>query len=175
MSLDPQINADIPALIGASAAVTLTGAPFNGPVGAVRVGYIDGNYVINPSTDQLLESALNLVVAGTSTSVLMVESEARQLSEEVMLGAVMFGHEQFQVAIDNIKALAEEVGVVAWNWQSEEKDQALVDEVVSRSTDLLREAYAITDKLNLNYRIIEFRNDVVAAITEAASLKCSSS
>jgi polyribonucleotide nucleotidyltransferase len=173
MSLDPQINADIPALIGASAAVALTGAPFNGPVGAARVGYVDGNYVLNPSADQLADSALDLVVAGTSTSVLMVESEARQLSEEVMLGAVMFGHEQFQVAIDNIKALAEEVGVVAWDWQLEEKDQALADEVASRSTDLLREAYAITDKLSRKDRISEIRNEVVAAMTEAEDPKWS--
>jgi len=175
MSLDPQINADIPALIGASAAVALTGAPFNGPVGAARVGYIDGNYVINPSTDQLADSALNLVVAGTGTSVLMVESEAKQLSEEVMLGAVMFGHEQFQVAIDSIKALAEEVGVVAWDWQPEEKDQALTDEVASRSTDLLREAYAITDKLNRKDRIREIRNEVATAMTEAEDSKWSAS
>ena len=175
MSLDPQINADIPALIGASAAVALTGAPFNGPVGAARVGYIDGNYVINPSTDQLADSALNLVVAGTGTSVLMVESEAKQLSEEVMLGAVMFGHEQFQIAIDSIKALAEEVGVVAWDWQPEEKDQALADEVASRSTDLLREAYAITDKLNRKDRISEIRNEVATAMTEAEDSKWSAS
>jgi polyribonucleotide nucleotidyltransferase len=175
MSLDPQINADIPALIGASAAVVLTGAPFNGPVGAARVGYIDGNYVLNPSVDQLVDSALNLVVAGTSTSVLMVESEARQLSEEVMLGAVMFGHEQFQVAIDNIKALAEEVGVVAWDWQPEEKDQGLTDEVASRSTDLLREAYAITDKLNRKDRISEINNEVIAAMTETEDAKWSAS
>ena len=173
MSLDPQINADIPALIGASAAVALTGAPFNGPVGAVRVGYIDGNYVVNPSSDQLLDSALNLVVAGTSSSVLMVESEARQLSEEVMLEAVMFGHEQFQVAIENITALAEEVGVVAWDWQPEEKDQALADEVASRSTDLLREAYAITDKLNRKDRISEIRNEVVEVMTEGEEPKWS--
>ncbi|MFB3101499.1 MAG: polyribonucleotide nucleotidyltransferase [Gammaproteobacteria bacterium] len=175
MSLDPQINADIPALIGASAAVALTGAPFNGPVGAARVGYINGNYVINPSTDQLADSALNLVVAGTGTSVLMVESEAKQLSEEVMLGAVMFGHEQFQVAIDGIKALAEEVGVVAWDLQPEEKDQALADEVASRSTDLLREAYAITDKLNRKDRISEIRNEVATAMTEAEDSKWSTS
>jgi len=175
MSLDPQINADIPALIGASAAVALTGAPFNGPVGAARVGYINGNYVINPSTDQLADSALNLVVAGTGTSVLMVESEAKQLSEEVMLGAVMFGHEQFQIAIDSIKALAEEVGVVAWDWQPEEKDQALADEVASRSTDLLREAYAITDKLNRKDRISEIRNEVATAMTEAEDSKWSAS
>ena len=173
MSLDPQINADIPALIGASAAVALTGAPFNGPVGAVRVGYIDGNYVVNPSSDQLLDSALNLVVAGTSSSVLMVESEARQLSEEVMLGAVMFGHEQFQVAIENITALAEEVGVIAWDWQPEEKDQALADEVANRSTDLLREAYAITDKLNRKDRISEIRNEVVEVMTEGEEPKWS--
>lgn len=175
MSLDPQINADIPALIGASAAVALTGAPFNGPVGAARVGYIDGNYVLNPSSDQLLDSALNLVVAGTHTSVLMVESEARQLSEEVMLGAVMFGHEQFKVAIENIIALAEEVGVVAWDWQPEVKDQALADEVASRSTDLLREAYAITDKLNRKDRISEIRNEVVEVMTEGEDPKWSAS
>jgi len=175
MSLDPQINADIPALIGASAAVALTGAPFNGPVGAARVGYVDGNYVINPSIDQLADSALDLIVAGTSTSVLMVESEAKQLSEEVMLGAVMFGHEQFQVAIDGIKALAEEVGVVAWDLQPEEKDQALADEVASRSTDLLREAYAITDKLNRKDRISEIRNEVATAMTEAEDSKWSAS
>ncbi len=173
MSLDPEINADIPALIGASAAVVLTGAPFNGPVGAARVGYIDGNYVINPSTEQLVDSALNLVVAGTSTSVLMVESEARQLSEEVMLGAVMFGHEQFQVAIDSIKALAEEVGVVAWDFQPEEKDQALADEVANRSTDLLREAYAITDKLNRKDRINEIRHEVIEAMSEGEDSKWS--
>lgn len=175
MSLDPQINADIPALIGASAAVALSGAPFNGPIGAARVGYIDGNYVVNPSTDQLLDSALNLVVAGTSTSVLMVESEARQLSEEVMLGAVMFGHEQFKVAIENITALAEEVGVVAWDWQPEVKDQALADEVASRSADLLREAYAITDKLNRKDRISEIRNEVVEVMTEGEDPKWSAS
>ena len=175
MSLDPQINADIPALIGASAAVALTGAPFNGPVGAARVGYIDGNYIVNPSSDQLIDSALNLVVAGTSTSVLMVESEARQLSEEVMLGAVMFGHEQFKVAIENITALAEEVGVVAWDWQPEVKDQALADEVASRSADLLREAYAITDKLNRKDRISEIRNEVVEVMTEGEDPKWSAS
>jgi polyribonucleotide nucleotidyltransferase len=175
MSLDPQIDADIPALIGASAAVTLTGAPFNGPVGAARVGYIDGDYVINPSSEQLAESSLNLVVAGTSTSVLMVESEAKQLSEEVMLGAVMFGHEQFQVAIDNIKALAEEAGVVAWDWQPEVKDQALADEVSRRSTDLLREAYAITDKLDRKDRINEITHEVVEAMTEAEESKWSAS
>ena len=173
MSLDPEINADIPALIGASAAVVLTGAPFNGPVGAARVGYIDGNYVINPSSEQLVDSALDLVVAGTSTSVLMVESEARQLSEEVMLGAVMFGHEQFQVAIDSIKALAEEVGVIAWDFQPELKDQALADEVSNRSTDLLREAYAITDKLNRKDRINEIRHEVIEAMSEGEDSKWS--
>ena len=173
MSLDPEINADIPALIGASAAVVLTGAPFNGPVGAARVGYIDGNYVINPSSEQLVDSALDLVVAGTSTSVLMVESEARQLSEEVMLGAVMFGHEQFQVAIDSIKALAEEVGVVAWDFQPELKDQALADEVSNRSTDLLREAYAITDKVNRKDRINEIRLEVIEAMSEGEDSKWS--
>lgn len=175
MSLDPQINADIPALLGASVAVALTGAPFNGPVGAARVGYINNNYVINPSAEQMSESMLDMVVAGTSSSVLMVESEAKQLSEEVMLGAVMFGHEQFQNTIDSIKSLVEEVGVVAWDWQLEEKDQTLADEVASRSTDLLREAYGITDKLNRKDRINEINDEVIVAMTEKKNTEWSAS
>ncbi len=175
LSLDPQIDADIPALIGASAAVSLTGTPFNGPVGAARVAYIDGNYVINPSSEQLAESSLNLVVAGTSASVLMVESEAKQLPEEVMLDAVMFGHEQFQVVIDSIRELEEDVGVVAWDWQAEVKDQALSDEVASHAADLLREAYAITDKLDRKERINEITLEVIEAMTGAEDAKWSAS
>jgi polyribonucleotide nucleotidyltransferase len=167
MSLDPDINPDIAALIGASASVALSGAPFNGPVGAARVGYIDGSYVLNPTFSQLKESALDLVVAGTSTSVLMVESEAKQLSEEVMLGAVMFGHEQFQVVVDNIKALVSDAGVQAWDWQAPEKDEALANEVEQRTADLLREAYAIQDKLSRKERISDIRKEVAEAMTEA--------
>lgn len=165
LSLDTQINVDILALIGASAAVTLAGVPFNGPVGAARVGYINEQYVLNPSPQQLEESDLNLVVAGTDTSVLMVESEAKQLSEEIMLGAVMFGHEQFQIVIENIKSLAEESNVVAWDWQLADKDQGLVDMVARHATDLLRDAYEITDKLARKDRVSE----ICAAVIEEAS------
>ena len=147
MSLDPDINPDIPAIIGASAAVSLTGAPFSGPVGAARVGYIDGEYVLNPSYSALESSQLELVVAGTDSSVLMVESEAKQLPEDIMLGAVMFGHEQFLVVIENIKALAEDANTKSWDWTPKIKDEALINEVQSRAGDLVREAYSIQDKL----------------------------
>ena len=167
MSLDTEIDPDIPALIGASASVALSGVPFNGPVGAARVGYIDGNYILNPSLTQLNDSELNLVVAGTSSSVLMVESEAKQLTEEVMLDAVMFGHEQFQVVINNVKALADEAGTQVWDWQVPEKNDVLSREVENRSADLLREAYAITDKLSRKERIKEIRNEVVQEMIEA--------
>ena len=108
LSMDPDIDADIPALLGASAALSLSGIPFNGPIGAARVGYIDGKYVLNPTAKALAGSQLHLVVAGTEHAVLMVESEAKGLSEEVMLGAVVFGHEQMQIAIRAIKELAAE-------------------------------------------------------------------
>jgi len=109
ISYDPQINPDIPAMIGASAAMSISGLPFNGPIGAARVGYIDGNYVLNPTTDQMAESKLDLVVSGTESAVLMVESEAKELSEEIMLGSVVFGHEQQQAVINAIRELAAEV------------------------------------------------------------------
>lgn len=167
MSLDPEIDPDIPAIIGASAAISLSGAPFSGPVGAARVGYMNGEYVLNPSFTDLETSELDLVVAGTNTSVLMVESEAKQLSEDVMLGAVMFGHEQFQVVIDNIKALAEEANTKTWDWVAEEKDDALENEVQSRASDLVREAYSIQDKLERKERLSEIKKDVVESMTEA--------
>ena len=110
LSINPEIDPDIPAMIGASAAVTLSGIPFNGPIGAARVGYVNGQYVLNPTKSELESSKLNLVVAGTEQAVLMVESEANELSEEVMLGAVMFGHEQMQAAIQAINELADEAG-----------------------------------------------------------------
>ncbi|NKB36744.1 MAG: polyribonucleotide nucleotidyltransferase [Gammaproteobacteria bacterium] len=166
MSLDPNVDPDILALIGASASVSITGMPFSGPIGAARVGYRDGNYIINPSFDELDNSELNLVVAGTSTSVLMVESEAQELSEEVMLGAVMYGHEQMQVVIENIAEMAAEVGAKSWDWQAPEQDEDLTSEIDSRCSDLIREAYAITDKLSRRDRLDEIRSQVVEAMQE---------
>ncbi len=165
MSLDPDIDPDIPALIGASAAVAISGVPFKGPIGAARVGYRDGSYLINPTFTQLKSSDLDLVVAGTRSSVLMVESEARQLSEEIMLGAVMYGHEQYQVVIDHIVELAREAGR-RWDWQPSPRDPALEAEVEKRCVDLLREAYAIQDKLSRRERLNEIRQDTVLALTE---------
>src|SRR5262250_3071874 len=117
LSMDPEIDADVPSLIGASAALTLSGIPFNGPIAAARVGYKDGQYLLNPTAKQLAESQLHLVVAGTEHAVLMVESEAKGLSEEVMLGAVVFGHEQMQAAIRAIRELVSEAGKPRWGWQ----------------------------------------------------------
>ena len=116
LSIDPEIDSDIPSLLGASAALAISGIPFNGPIGAARVGYKEGKYLLNPGAKELSESALHLVVAGTEKAVLMVESEAKGLSEDVMLGSVVFGHEQMQVAIRAIKELAAEVGKPRWNW-----------------------------------------------------------
>ncbi len=166
VSLDPEIDPDVPAIIGASAALGLSGVPFSGPVGAARVGYKNGQYIVNPSFSELKDSELDLVVAGTSTSVLMVESEAKQLSEEVMLGAVMFGHEQFQVVIQNIQALVDEAGSERWDWTAPDKDEALETEVQSRAGDLIREAYSIRDKLERKERIGEIKSQVVEAMTE---------
>lgn len=167
LSLDPDVDPDIPAMLGASAAVAISGIPFNGPIAAARVGYKDGNYILNPTFTQTRESDLDLVVAGTRTSVLMVESEAKQLSEEVMLGAVMFGHAQFQVAIEAIDAMAREAGT-KWDWQPPAKDETLKTEIESRCADLLREAYSITDKLSRKERISEIHSEVVQALTESA-------
>ncbi|MCU0841659.1 MAG: polyribonucleotide nucleotidyltransferase, partial [Thiobacillaceae bacterium] len=116
MSSNPEIDSDIPAMLGASAALALSGVPFSGPIGAARVGYIDGQYVLNPTLSELKTSRLDLVVAGTEGAVLMVESEADELPEDVMLGAVVFGHEQMRAAIDAINALADEAGKDAWEW-----------------------------------------------------------
>jgi len=116
LSMNPEIDPDIPAMLGASAALSLSGLPFLGPIGGARVGYKDGQYILNPTRAQLQESALDLVVAGTKDAVLMVESSAEELSEEVMLGAVMFGHEQMQTAIEQIKSLATEAGQPRTPW-----------------------------------------------------------
>jgi len=148
LSLDPDVSPDIPALIGASAALVLSGAPFKGPIGGARVGYRDGEYLLNPSLTDLETSDLDLVVAGTEKAVLMVESEAKLLSEEVMLGAVVFGHEQQQVVIKAISELAQQVGVNPIPWTAPEKDQTLASAVADAAEAGLREAYKIHEKLS---------------------------
>ncbi|MDD9875410.1 MAG: polyribonucleotide nucleotidyltransferase, partial [Gammaproteobacteria bacterium] len=147
LSIDPQINPDIVALVGASAALEISGIPFNGPVGAARVGFIDGEYVLNPGVTQTaLASSLDLVVAGTETAVLMVESEAHALTEEQMLGAVMFGHEQSQAVIRAVKELGREAGKERWQWQAPERDHALAERVVAQAGGRIEQAYRISDK-----------------------------
>ncbi|MBU2806939.1 polyribonucleotide nucleotidyltransferase [Acidithiobacillus ferrooxidans F221] len=146
VSVDRDNDPDILALVGASAALAVSGIPFNGPIGAARVAYIDGQYVLNPSYAQLTTSQLDLVVAGTRQAVLMVESEAQQLSEEIMLEAVMFGHAQFQPVIETIEALAREAGKPRWEWVAPVADEALGAQVREKATPLLQEAYALAEK-----------------------------
>ncbi len=160
MALDPAIDPDIPAMIGASAALAISGIPFNGPVAGARVGYIDGSYVLNPSKTQLESSQLDLVVAGTESAVLMVESEASELPEEVMLGSVMFGHEQLQTAIKLINELKAEAGKEAWDWTAPEKDPSIHETVKAQALSAIEKAYTISDKLA--------RQDELAAIRDAA-------
>jgi polyribonucleotide nucleotidyltransferase len=159
VSCDPEIDGDIPALIGTSAALALSGMPFNGPIGAARVGYVNGDYVLNPSTTQLGESKLDLVVAGTENAVLMVESEANLLSEEVMLGAVTFGHEASKAVVQAVKELAAEAGVDAWEWAAPVADEALAEKVAAAATQGLTEAYAIADKMQ--------RRDAIGGVKKA--------
>ena len=146
MSLNPEVSADIPALIGASAALAISGIPFNGPIGAARVGYINGEYVLNPGKTELTQSAMDLVVAGTEAAVLMVESEALQLSEELMLGGVVFGHEQGNIAINAIHELVREAGKPAWDWVPPAKDESLIAKVGELAEGPLRAAYQIRNK-----------------------------
>jgi polyribonucleotide nucleotidyltransferase len=163
MSLNPDVDPDIPALIGASAALAISGMPFAGPIGAAKVGYIHGKYVLNPGVAALQESDLELVVAGTRDAVLMVESEAKGLSEEVMLGAVMYGHEQMQTAIDTINELASETGKPSWDWQAPEEDQELVSAVEAQAAAGFTAAYQISDKMERQAAV----SDVKAAAIEA--------
>jgi polyribonucleotide nucleotidyltransferase len=146
LSLNPEVAADIPALIGASAALAISGIPFNGPIGAARVGYIDGQYVLNPTKTQLAGSQMDLVVAGTQAAVLMVESEAKQLSEEVMLGGIVFGHEQGNIAIAAINELVRDAGKPAWDWQAPAKDEAFIAKVSAQAEGQIRAAYQIRSK-----------------------------
>jgi polyribonucleotide nucleotidyltransferase len=160
-SMDPEIDPDIPALLGASAALAISGMPFQGPIGAARVGHIDGKLVLNPSFSQLQESRLDLVVAGTENAVLMVESEADLLPEDTMLDAVIFGHEQMQIAIQAIKELAAEAGKPAWEWTAPEENTALIDAVSAHIGDGLSEAYQIAEKMARYTRVGELRDQVV--------------
>jgi polyribonucleotide nucleotidyltransferase len=146
LSINPEVDSDIPAMIGASAAVTLSGIPFEGPIGACRVGYLDGEYVLNPTKTELETSQLNLVVAGTEQAVLMVESEANQLPEDVMLGAVMYGHEQMQAAINAINELADEGGKDEWDWQPPQPDNALIERIRALAEAEINEAYRTKSK-----------------------------
>jgi polyribonucleotide nucleotidyltransferase len=159
MSSDKEVDGDILALIGTSAALALSGMPFNGPIGAARVGYTDGDYVLNPTATQLKDSALDLVVAGTENAVLMVESEANLLSEDVMLGAVTFGHEASKAVVQAVRELAAEAGVQPWEWSAPEADQSLAGKVSGLATSGLEQAYAIADKLE--------RRDAVAAVKKS--------
>ncbi len=165
MSLDAEIDPDIPALIGASAALVLSGVPFNGPIGAARVGYKDGQYLLNPSISALADSELDLVVAGTEKAVLMVESEARELSEEVMLGAVVFGHQQMQTVIRAIRELAAEAGIKTWSWTPSAGDDALNRAVKEAAGSSIAEAYNIREKQQRYTRLGEIRDAVVAKLS----------
>ncbi|GKX63274.1 polyribonucleotide nucleotidyltransferase [Pragia fontium] len=164
VSVNPQVSPDIVAMIGTSAALSLSGIPFNGPIGAARVGFINDQYVLNPTMDELKESRLDLVVAGTQSAVLMVESEAELLSEEQMLGAVMFGHEQQQIVINNINALVAEAGKPKWEWQSPEINQALYAQVEALAAGRLGDAYRITDKQERYAQIGVIKTDVIEAL-----------
>ena len=166
LSLNPEVDPDIPAMIAASAALAISGVPFNGPIGAARVGYVDGQYVLNPTQSQLKQSALDLVVAGTETAVLMVESEAKELPEDVMLGSVVFGHEQMQAAIRAINELVEVAGKPEWDWQPPPANEALIARLRELAYEPLSQAYSITSKQQRTVRVNEIRAEVVAALTE---------
>ena len=166
MSMNPEVDGDIPALIGASAALALSGAPFAGPIAAAKVGYKDGKYLLNPTRTELLDSKLELVVAGTRDAVLMVESEAQELSEDVMLGAVMFGHQQMQVAIDAINALVAEAGKPKWTWEAPAADPAMVDALKAAIGDRLTAAFAVRDKLERKDAISKLKKDVIASMAD---------
>ncbi len=160
VSLNPEVDPDVPAMLGTSAALAISGIPFDGPIGGARVGYKDGEYLLNPTKSALADSQLDLVVAGTSDAVLMVESEADCLSEDVMLGAVVFGHEQMQTAITAINELAADAGKPRWDWQSPEEDAGLAEQVAGQASAALTAAYQISDK--------QERQEAVGAAKSAA-------
>ena len=167
ISSNPEVDGDIPALIGTSAALALSGIPFNGPLGAARVGYIDGHYVLNPTATQLKNSKLDLVVAGTEKAVLMVESEAKLLSEEVMLGAVTFGYQAMQTVVQAVRELAQEAGIKQWTWQATATDDELLAKVKAASGQGLKQAYAIADKVQRHDAINAVKNATIDALCAA--------
>src|SRR5512145_1775281 len=165
VSLNPEVQADIAAMIATSAALSVSGIPFNGPIGAARVGYINGEYVLHPGQTQLKDSQMDLVVAGTEAAVLMVESEADQLSEEVMLGAVVFGHEQGNIAIAAINELVRDAGKPAWDWQAPAKDEPLIAKIDGLAEEKIRAAYQIRSKQARRQATDEAYAGVKAALT----------
>ncbi len=169
MSVNPEIDPDIAAMIGASAALSISGIPFKGPIGACRVGYVDGAYVLNPTASQLKNTQLDLVVAGTERAVLMVESEADQLPEDVMLGAVVFGHDQMQAAINAIHELVRDSGKPAWGWQPSEKNEALIAKVIGIAGADLRAAYQIRSKQARSQKIEEAYSRLWTRLEEEAA------
>jgi polyribonucleotide nucleotidyltransferase len=172
VSLDPEIDPDIPSMIGASAALCLAGVPFKGPIGGARVGYKDGQYLLNPSLTALQTSELDLVVAGTANAVLMVESEARELSEEVMLGAVIFGHDQMQTVIKAINELVAEAKVASWNWQAPAADTTLKSRVAELGEAAFSEAYTIKEKQARYSRLNEIRSGIMSKLTGEGADPC---
>ena len=174
LSVNPEVDPDIPSMIAASAALAVSGVPFHGPIGAARVGYINDQYVLCPTESQLKESKLDLVVAGTERAVLMVESEAQQLSEEVMLGAVMFGHEQMQAVIEAIDALVEEGGKPLWDWEPAPKNEALLAKITEIVGDRINDAFTHRNKQERNECLRVVYEDVqekIAAAIEAGELE----
>lgn len=166
LSVNPEIDPDIPSMIGASAALCVAGIPFNGPIGAARVGYANGQYILNPTTTQLKTSQMDLVVAGTEHAVLMVESEAQQLSEEVMLGAVVYGHEQMKAVIDAIHALVEEGGKPEVEWSPAPKNEELIARVTALAEGKIREAYQTRDKQARTQKLKDMNAQVMAELGE---------
>ncbi len=171
VSLDPNIDSDIPAMLGASAALALSGIPFKGPIGAARVGYRDGQYLLNPNVSDTKASDLDLVVAGTADAVLMVESEAKMLPESVMLGAVVFGHEQMQAAIKAIRELAAKAAKPAWDWKAPALDVALAQAVAAQTESELEKAYQIIEKQARHVRIGEIKKAAVELLAGGESPK----
>lgn len=169
MSINPQVNPDIPAMIGASAALAISGIPFNGPIGGARVGYVNGEFVLNPTATELEKSELDLVVAGTSTSVLMVESEANQLPESVMLEAVMFGHAKMQIVIKAVQALAKDAGKPAWDWKPTVSHAELLSKAKGIIGTNIEQAYLIADKAARQDALKKIKKDLVAQLATETS------
>ena len=171
MSSNPEVDSDIPAMIGASAALAISGIPFHGPLGAARVGYIDGQFVLNPAVSTMPSSKLDLVVAGTEAAVLMVESEAHELSEEVMLGAVVFGHDQMQTVINAIHELVEAGGKAEWEWQAAARNEALIEKINQLAEADMRAAYRVRDKQARTAQVSAVEKSVAKALAEDAASK----